>query len=141
MILNYGSATLWDMRRSSETFKAGSVAELDGHDGAVKHLQMDAYKIVTGGPNDCYVKVWEADTGALANSLICTPQFPSPGFGCSAMAVRGCKIVTAGSNGGEGSLCYRDFANATCVVSSDSDMPSSKFWDSQSNLDSEESDG
>ncbi|KAL3526494.1 hypothetical protein ACH5RR_011150 [Cinchona calisaya] len=42
-----GSASLWDMRRSSETFKAKPIAELDGHEGTIKHLHMDAYKIVT----------------------------------------------------------------------------------------------
>ncbi|XP_071913077.1 uncharacterized protein [Coffea arabica] len=134
-----GSAKLWDLRRSSETFKAEPLAELDGHEGPVKHIRMDAYKIVTGGPDDCYVKVWEVDTGAFTNSLNCAPDHPTPGFGCSAVAVRGCRIVTAGSNGGEGSLCYRDFSSATQPVSSDNSIPASKFWDSSSYSDTDES--
>ncbi|KAI5665617.1 hypothetical protein M9H77_15470 [Catharanthus roseus] len=136
-----GSAMLWDIRKMSDT-KAKPMAELDGHEGPVKHLHMDAYKIVTGGPDDSNVNVWELETGSLSNSLTCSPIDTC--FGCSAIAVQGCRIVTAGIGEEYGVLRYRDFSNARCHVSSDSDSdsskPLSKFWDQQSCNDFEEAD-
>ncbi|CAL5325102.1 unnamed protein product [Camellia sinensis] len=130
-------AMLWDTRRSSEP-----VAELDGHTGAVTHLHMDPYKIVTGGPEDSYINVWETDTGLQTNSLICSspdvlgsgPSGPS----CSAMAVNGCQIVTAGCSEEQGLVRYRNFTNATCHVSSDESELVLKFWGPQSYSDSDD---
>ena len=50
---------LWDVRRNQESLKPEPIAELDGHCGQVTLLHMDPYKIVTGGPDNAYVNVWE----------------------------------------------------------------------------------
>ncbi|PSR87657.1 F-box/WD repeat-containing protein [Actinidia chinensis var. chinensis] len=135
-------AMLWDVRKTSETPKAEPVAELDGHTGAVTHLHMDPYKIVTGGPEDSYINVWETDTGTQTNSLICcSPDISSSGPGCSAMAVNGCQIVTASCGEELGLIRYRDFNNATCHVSSNESGIASKFWEAQSYSHSDEVDG
>ncbi|KAE9449237.1 hypothetical protein C3L33_18850, partial [Rhododendron williamsianum] len=128
-------AMLWDIRRSSEPMTV-----LDGHTGAVTQLHMDPYKIVTGGVDDPYVHVWETDTGVRTNSLFCgSPDALSSSPGCSAMAVNGCRIVTASYRELLGLVRYRDFTNATCLVSSDLREQGSKFWGPQSY--SDESDG
>lgn len=133
---------LWDMRRCSETLKAEPVAELDGQVGPVTLLHMDQYKIVSGGPKDSYVDVWDSDTGKQTNSLICSSMDDLPSTsGCSAMAVNGCQIVTSTFNEEQGVLRYRDFNNATCHVLSDEDKPGLKFWGSQSCNNSDKSDG
>ncbi|KAL8044016.1 hypothetical protein ABFX02_08G020200 [Erythranthe guttata] len=137
------SALLWDMRRVSDTLKVEPKAELEGHVGHVKLLHMDAHKVVTGGPDDLFVNVWESDSGAQTNSLICSA--PDMG-GCSAMAVDGCRIVTAGDDDRVNAvLRFRDFKTATCHVSSlvsEQSSAVSKFWGSASGSDSssEESD-
>ncbi|MCD9559189.1 hypothetical protein HAX54_017043 [Datura stramonium] len=77
-------------------------------------LHMDPYKIVSGG------------AGGF------------PDFGCSAMAVNGCRIVTACNDVDHGGLCFQDFNNATVPISSDSSILQSKFWGLQSQNDSEE---
>lgn len=133
-----GRAMLWDVRRVSEP-----TVELDGHVGPIKHVLMDSFKIVTGGPDDPYVNVWEADTGKQTNSLVaCASDRPQTESGCSAIAVDGYRIVTAGGVDQEtATLCIRDFRTATCYVSPDASQESpsfSKFWDSGS--DSEEVD-
>ncbi|EEF45018.1 conserved hypothetical protein [Ricinus communis] len=56
-----GKAMLWDIRRNQATPKPEPIAKLDGHTGSVTLLQMDPYKIVTGGPEDLYINTWEAD--------------------------------------------------------------------------------
>ncbi|KAL6960732.1 hypothetical protein U1Q18_038495 [Sarracenia purpurea var. burkii] len=129
-------ALIWDVRRSGET-----LLELDGHNGAVTQLHMDPYKIVTGGPDDFYVSVWETDTGTLTNSLFCGPHDTISDSGCSAMAVKGCQIVTASCGEELGLICYRDFTNAACRVSSDENGLASKFWGSQSYSDSDDYSG
>lgn len=122
-----GSAMLWDIRTSGT--RARPIAELDGHAGPVKLLQMDAYKVVTGGPNDSNVNVWEAETGEFVNLLKCCPIDIDSRFGCSAMAVQGCRMVTAGSGGDVGLVRFWDFNNAFCNISSPpSSTPAGKFW-------------
>ncbi|CAK7323050.1 unnamed protein product [Dovyalis caffra] len=131
-------AMLWDIRINQKTLKPEPVAELDGHTGPVTLLHMDPYKIVTGGPEDSYINVWEADTSTQTNSFICCPSegaSTSSGLGCSAMAVNGTRIVTASYGEEHGLLCFRDFFNATCPVSKSEDVHASKFWDSQSHSD------
>lgn len=128
-------AKLWDIRINQETLKPEPVAELDGHTGPVTLLHMDPYKIVTGGPEDSYINVWETDTGVQTNSFICCPSdaaSSSSGMGCSAMAVNGTRIVTASHGEDHGLVCFRDFFNATCAVSKREDVLISKFWDPQS---------
>lgn len=131
-----GRAMLWDIRSVSKPS-----VELDGHVGPVKHLFMDSFKIVTGGPDDPYVNVWEVDTGKRTNSL--TASASDQPSGCSAIAVDGCRIVTAGGVDQQtATVCIRDFKTATRYVSSDppDESPScSKFWGSNSGgSDSEE---
>ncbi|KAL0350923.1 UNVERIFIED_CONTAM: hypothetical protein Sradi_4241500 [Sesamum radiatum] len=140
-----GRALLWDTRRVSNTVKVEPSAELDGHVGPVKLLHMDPHKVVTGGPDDPLVNVWDANTGTRTNSLICSPQDKlAEGLGCSAMAVDGCRIVTASGDDQENTIVrFRDFRFATCHVSSNLSEASSavsKFWGPHSDSDSEELD-
>lgn len=140
---------LWDVRRCSDTPKVNPVSELDGQIGPITHLHMDHYKIVSGGPEDCYVHVWDSDTGKRTNSLVNScMDGPSSTPGCCAMAVKGCQIVTSSLSEEFGVIHYRDFNHSTCSLSSaeddsadeDTTTPGSKFWRSQSCSDSEESD-
>lgn len=121
-------AMLWDIRKNQE--KPEPVADLDGHTGHVAHLHMDQYKIVTGGPEDPNVKIWDTDTGALANSLRCLqPDEPGARIGLSAMAVDGCRIVTSSCGDESGYVRYRDFTHATRPLSANECNPSSMFWE------------
>lgn len=128
-----GRAMLWDIRRNQETMKPEPIAELDGHHtSSVAFLHMDPYKIVTGGPEDSNINVWETDTGTQTNSLSCDSD--SDGVittGCAAMAVNGFRIVTSSCNAFVGLLRIRDFSNATCPVVKSKDEHASKFWDPQ----------
>lgn len=125
---------LWDIRRNQETLKPAPVAELDGHAGPVTQLHMDPYKIVTRGPEDIYINVWEAGTGMQTNSLICCY---SENESCTAMAVKETQIVTAGYDEQYGFVRFRDFYNATSPVLKRADGYASKFWDLQSYGDSD----
>ncbi|XP_020097916.1 probable E3 ubiquitin ligase complex SCF subunit sconB [Ananas comosus] len=123
-------AMLWDIRRSQESPKC--VAELDSN-SRVALLHMDPYKVVTGGPFDYHVNVWETGTGALANTLDCrVPGEPEKVYGLSAMAVAGCRIVTGGCADDPGALYYRDFTNCSVPVSSPGPDSVSKFWEPRS---------
>lgn len=109
------------------------VTELDGHNGPVVHLFMDTYKIVTGTSDDVCINVWSTDNGKHTNSLICcSPEEVGCMDGCSAMAVNGCKIITAAHGEERGLLRYRDFANASCPVPKCEDPHTSKFWNAES---------
>ena len=131
----------WDIRRSQDAVKPQPMAELDGHVGSVTQLHMDPYKIVTGGRDDLRINIWETDTGMLANSLLCNyPEEADISTGCSAMAVSGCRIVTA-SYGEPGLLQFRDFSNATCPVLKHEVQNDSKFWGPQCYSDTDCSDG
>ncbi|PON35413.1 Guanine nucleotide-binding protein, beta subunit [Parasponia andersonii] len=133
-----GRAMLWDMRRNQETLKPEPIAELDGHTGPVTYLHMDPYKIVTAGPEDVHINIWEADTGTQTNSLICEfPEEPSTSPGCSALAVDGCRIVTASYGQERGLVRFRDFFHASCPVFQREGDHVSKFWDSLSYSDSD----
>lgn len=96
-------ALLWDIRRNHGLLKPEPLAELEGHKYSVTKLYMDPYKIVTCGSHDSHVKVWEAGTGELTNSLPCSDS-------CNALAVDGYRIATAAYD----VLRFRDFNNATC---------------------------
>lgn len=128
-----GKAMVWDSRRSSSK----AATEMVGHNGRITQLHMDQYKIVTGGPEDVNVNVWETDTGAKANSLECCDQARLFNIKFSAMAVQGLKMVTCG---GSGNICFRDFDTATLPISKPKDKSSSKFWTSQDDSDSDDSD-
>ncbi|KAK6155120.1 hypothetical protein DH2020_009368 [Rehmannia glutinosa] len=133
----YSSTMLWDIRRVSDTLKVEPTVELLGHVGPVKFIHMDSHKVVTGGPDDPYVKVWETGTGLQTNSLICSEPDRLPfETGCSAMAVDGCRIVTGCLGIYENPIVrFRDFKTATCQVSSNLSEASSevsKFWRSGS---------
>ncbi|XP_056698063.1 uncharacterized protein [Spinacia oleracea] len=130
-------ALLWDVRKSQDGFKSGPIAEMEGHNGPVTQVYMDPYKIVTGGPDDFFIKIWDVETGVFINSFICCPsEVSSSRMGCNAMAVDGCRIVTVCS-GENGLLSYRDFTNASCSISSYNDAVSSKFWNKSSYNDSD----
>uniref|UniRef100_A0A1D1YXI1 F-box/WD repeat-containing protein sel-10 n=1 Tax=Anthurium amnicola TaxID=1678845 RepID=A0A1D1YXI1_9ARAE len=127
-------AMLWDVRKNAE--KTEPLADLDGHVGCVAMLHIDPYKVVTGGPDDFYVKIWETDTGAPANSLgCCSPHQQDADVGLSAMAVDGSRIVT-GSYGYEPELIYfRDFSNSFIPLSDHERNLSFKFWEPLSSPD------
>ncbi|KAL5567318.1 hypothetical protein UlMin_030482 [Ulmus minor] len=88
-----GSAMLWDIRRNQEPLKPEPIAKMDVHDGPVSYLHMDPYKIVTAGPEESYVNVWDVDTGTQTNALS-SSSLPSTSSNCSGVAVNGCRIVT-----------------------------------------------
>ncbi|KAK2966929.1 hypothetical protein RJ640_002114 [Escallonia rubra] len=137
-----GRAMLWDVRRSSDTLATKPVTDLDGNTGPVTLLHMDSHKITSGGPQDSNIHVWETDTGTKINCLTCSSPGDLHGSpGCSAMAVDGCRIVTASSDDQWGVLRFRDFNSATCPVSADEREPASKFWGTGSYSDSDDSDG
>ncbi|XP_075106584.1 uncharacterized protein LOC107759590 isoform X2 [Nicotiana tabacum] len=132
-------AMLWDVRRGGDIQKGEAVAELDGHKGNVNLLYMDPYKIVSGGLEDIEIHVWETGNGRRTCSLLSCLQCDSPpGFGCSTMAVDGCRIVTACNNEDHSALYFQDFNNAMVPISSDSGILESKFWGPQSQSDTEE---
>ncbi|OVA13307.1 WD40 repeat [Macleaya cordata] len=121
-------AMLWDIRKAQE--KPEPVAMLEGHEGPVSQLHMDAYKVVTGSPEDPLVRVWETSTGTLANSFMCgIPDESESKIGCSAMAVDACRIVTASCGDEPGLVCFRDFTKATLPLLTNEDALSSKFWE------------
>ncbi|CAA0828440.1 Unknown protein [Striga hermonthica] len=133
-----GRAMLWDIRRFSEP-----TVELSKHEGPVKLLHLDRHKIVTGGPYDSYIKVWETDTGEHLNSLISSGEDGKQNYtGCSTMAVDRCRIVTGGgvAYGANSLLRFRDFRAAAWRVPSgpyEPDPSVSKFWGSLSDIDSD----
>ncbi|MQL81249.1 hypothetical protein Taro_013697, partial [Colocasia esculenta] len=119
---------LWDVRKSGE--KPEPMTDLDGHVGRVSMMHMDPYKVVTGGPDDFYVKVWETDTGALINSLgCCIPHEPEAIVGLSAMAVDGGRIVTGGCGEDPELFCFRDYSQSFIPLSECEENLSSKFWE------------
>ncbi|KAL5582368.1 hypothetical protein UlMin_014810, partial [Ulmus minor] len=127
-----GSTMLWDIRRNQEPLKPEPIAEMDGHDGPVSYLHMDPYKIVTAGPEDSYVNVWDVDTGTQTNGLSGS-SLPVSSSNCSGVAVDGCRIVTTHySHQEHGVVCFRDFTEASCPISSTKNYGSEKFWDSMS---------
>lgn len=136
-------AMLYDIRKNQGTLKSEPIVELDGgHTAPLTYLHMDPYKLVTGSPEDFYVNVWEANTGAKTNSLDCSlPDETSTSFGCRALAVNGCRIVTGIANYDEdvGCLRFRDFTNASCPVFNREDDHVAKFWNPQSYSDSDSS--
>ena len=94
---------LWDIRKSQGTLTPEPVIELDGHMGPVPLVHMDPYKIVTGGPEDDHISVWEVETGTQTNTWVCSSdEEPNSNSGCSAMAVNGCRFVTASCGKGMG---------------------------------------
>ena len=102
---------------------------------------MDPYKIVTGCRKDFNINVWETDTGTLTNSLSCrSDDLPTTVSGCTALAVNGCRIVTACGGQGIGAVLFRDFKNATCPVVKFENEHASRFWDPQSYSDTDGSD-
>ncbi|CAO2816257.1 unnamed protein product [Amaranthus hypochondriacus] len=132
-------ALLWDIRKGHDELRSRSepVAEMEGHNGPVTQVHMDGYKIVTGGPDDFFTNIWEVETGALINSLSCCPSdLSNTTIGCNAMAIDGCRIVTACS-GENGLIRFRDFNSASCSVALYEDAVSSKFWNSNSYIDSD----
>ncbi|KAK6913216.1 WD40 repeat [Dillenia turbinata] len=122
-------AMLWDIRRSQQTMKPESISDLVGNVGPVTLLHMDPYKIVTGGPEDPFVHVWEAETGKKTNMLMCClPEGSSSIAGCSALAINGCQIVVASCTNSQGNLHYRDFTNAADPALPLDDEDDFKFW-------------
>ncbi|XP_072998742.1 uncharacterized protein [Typha latifolia] len=121
-------AMLWDIRKCQESPKC--VAELDSN-STVTLLHMDPYKVVTGGPSDYHVNVWETGTGILANSLDCrVPGETGTVNGVTALAVDGCRIVTGGCAEELGHLFFRDFSNCSIPVSlPDFQSSASRFWE------------
>lgn len=121
-------AMLWDIRKSQD--HPEPMADLDSNSSRVTLLHMDHYKVVTGGPFDYRVNVWETNTGFLANSLDCRVPGESESIaGLSAMAVDGCRIVIGGCAEEPGAMYYRDFSNCSVPVSLGDCCSASKFWE------------
>jgi len=105
------------------------VAELE-HGGRVTMVHMDPYKVVTGGPFDYHVNVWETGTGALTNQLDCRlPGETEDIVSLSAMGIDGSRIITSGCTEEPGLLYFRDFSNSSKSISCPSNGSSSKFWE------------
>nr|XP_043632590.1 uncharacterized WD repeat-containing protein alr3466-like [Erigeron canadensis] len=132
-----GRAMLWDIRKATGTGEAIPMAVLDEHIGPVTHLHMDPYKIVTGGPKDPHINIWETNTGDQTNSLICSGS----GSGCSSMAVDGFRIVTSAHNQEFDVIRYSDFNTAVCSGSLKDEVIGSKFWHSSTSDDTDEANG
>ncbi|XP_038985544.1 LOW QUALITY PROTEIN: uncharacterized WD repeat-containing protein alr2800-like [Phoenix dactylifera] len=121
-------AMLWDIRKSQEYPEP--MADLDSNSSRVTLLHMDPYKVVSGGPFDYRVNVWETNTGFLANSLDCrVPDETENVVGPTAMAVDGCRIVTGGCADEPGAMYYRDFSKCSIPVSLGGCSSASKFWE------------
>ncbi|KAG0500505.1 hypothetical protein HPP92_000577 [Vanilla planifolia] len=125
-------AILWDIRKNQT--KPYPVAELQGHSGPVKLLHMDSYKVVTGGPNDNQINVWETDSGHLANVLQAydppaTFSSSEKSLGVSALAVDGCRLVI--SDADQGFIAIRDFSQCSIPILASPSFVGSKFWQPQ----------
>ncbi|XP_057447605.1 uncharacterized protein LOC130739346 isoform X2 [Lotus japonicus] len=135
----YGRAMLWDIRRNQESAKPDPITELDGHDGPVTMLHMDSYKIVTGSAE--MVRVWGVDTGVQTMSLLsCLTQDYMGRSNFDAMAIDGCRAITACYCEDRGLLRFWDFNDATKPFTKIEDCPSSRFWDSLSDGSSSDDD-
>ncbi|KAJ4752186.1 F-box/WD repeat-containing protein sel-10 [Rhynchospora pubera] len=122
-------ALLWDIRKSSQD--STPVAELDSN-GSVTLLHMDPYKVVTAGPFDHSVNIWDAGSCKLFNSLDCRiPGEDILADGVYAMSVDGCRIVTTACCSEFGILYYRDFSDCRKPVSLVDSETGSKFWETE----------
>ncbi|GAV70257.1 LOW QUALITY PROTEIN: WD40 domain-containing protein, partial [Cephalotus follicularis] len=131
-------AILWDIRRSQETLNLKPMTELDGHTGPVTLLHMDPYKIVTGGPDDLNINIWGPGTATQTNSFSCFhPEEANTTYGCSAMAVNGCQIVTASYGVEQGVVRYWDFSKLSYPVAEYENEIGSKFWAPRSYLETD----
>lgn len=131
---------LWDVRRNQDGHKPVPIAELEGHRGPVSFLHMDPYKIVTGGPGDIYVNIWEVDSGTQANSLSCWfNEDAGSSTTLSSFAVNGCRIFTACYDEDLGLLRCRDYTSASRPIVEHGEVLS-RFWDPECYSDSNNSD-
>lgn len=132
-------AVLWDIRKSQDGRYLEPLAELVDHNGPVKYVHMDPYKIVTAGPYDYCINVCDVESDTQLNTLNwCDSELLDVSMGrqLHAMAVDGSRIVTAGC-GDDGLVRFRDFSNASCSVCSYEDQVASKFWNSKTCIDSD----
>lgn len=123
---------MWDTRKSEASPDPWAV--LGNHNGPVSCVHIDAYKVISGGPEDSNVYVWDAKTGCLLNSLdVVDDRDPSTVVGLSAFAAQGTRLVTGTCLGVPGAVRIRDFSNCTDVKVGDDEggevsMQSSRFW-------------
>ncbi|ERN16988.1 hypothetical protein AMTRI_Chr02g222440 [Amborella trichopoda] len=130
------TAKLWDIRKLHE--KAEAMAVLDGHLGPVTCVHMDSYKVVTGGSEDSFVKIWETDTGLETCTLPCGIEEDETETRSvlATMAVDKLRIVTSSCRGMVSLTLLRDFSDCKEPLSSKVENFEgvedgiSKFWDS-----------
>lgn len=88
--------------------------------------------MVTAGPSNQHVNVWDTCGGELLNSLDCRiPGEDILVLGVSAMSVDGCRIVTIACCSEMGVLYYRDFSNCMKPVSLENIETGTKFWETK----------
>ncbi|KAJ3694117.1 hypothetical protein LUZ60_009597 [Juncus effusus] len=117
-------ALLWDIRKLHQN--SAPIAELESN-GKVTLLHMDLHKIVTAGPDDNFINIFEPATGNLVNRLDCCVKDGNTN-GVISMAVDKSRIVTAGFPSGE--LLFKDFIDCSKPVNlRENEAGLSKFWD------------
>jgi len=129
------TAKLWDLRKSEECPEPWAV--LGNHMGPVHCVHYDMYKVISGGPSDREVHVWNAETGDEISTLDCAVAASSSvNVGVSALVANGGKLVTGTCGEDPGVVRLQDFSN--CVnplVECDTEVSNkhsstSKFWES-----------
>ncbi|XP_024536142.1 uncharacterized protein LOC9629616 [Selaginella moellendorffii] len=114
---NDRTCKLWDTRSNHQ-----ALAELCGHDSPVHFLHLDDVKVVTAGPDDTVVNVWDSNHGTLVSSF-------DQGSCTTALASQGPRLAIATSSSTTRLLSYRDFSNCTESTDQAAGSESSKFWD------------
>jgi WD40 repeat protein len=110
---------------------------LGNHMGPVHCVHYDLYKVISGGPSDREVHVWNAETGDEISTLDCAVAASSSvNVGVSALVGNGGKLVTGTCGEDPGVVRLQDFSNCVnplveCETEvSNKHSGTSKFWES-----------
>ncbi len=105
--------------------------------GPVHCVHYDLYKVISGGPSDHEVHVWNAETGDEISTLDCgVAASSSVNVGVSALVANGGKLVTGTCGEDPGVVRLQDFSNCVnplveCETEvSNKHSSTSKFWES-----------
>jgi WD40 repeat protein len=105
--------------------------------GPVHCVHYDLYKVISGGPSDREVHVWNAETGDEISTLDCAVAASSSvNVGVSALVANGGKLVTGTCGEDPGVVRLQDFSNCVnplveCETEvSNRHSNTSKFWES-----------
>eukprot|EP01018_Ginkgo_biloba_P010304 Gb_04066 [translate_table: standard] len=123
------TAKLWDIRSRCENPEP--MAVLENHSGPVKSIHIDSYKVVTGGPSDKSVYIWDAKTTDELLSLECAEEAILNDVRVGALAVNGARIVTGTCGELPGIIRFRDFSNCTVPLLTGNQNAENvlKFWE------------